>query len=153
MAPGDLRGRGLRRNSHQHSRNLQFPGMTLAHLPRQLTARWKVSCDCCCSRHNLPTRGRLARHLNAGLGDESGSPHKCRFPPTCSPRLACARACDDLHREKAGIKPYVPRPQPVPRSRRVCSAKMSFDMTLPATDMFARPVSVCIPIRLRCCVG
>jgi hypothetical protein len=49
--------------------------------------------------------------LNAGLGDESGSPHKCRFPPTCSPRLARARACGDLHREKAGIEPYVPRPQ------------------------------------------
>jgi hypothetical protein len=48
--------------------------------------------------------------------------------------------------EKDGIEPYVPRP------RRVWPAKMSFDMTLPATDMFARPISVCIPIRLRCCV-
>ena len=54
--------------------------------------------------------------------------------------------------EKAGIEPYVPRPQRGPRSRRAYFAKMSFDMIQPATVSFVRQASVYIPIRHRFCV-
>ncbi len=55
--------------------------------------------------------------------------------------------------EKAGIVPYVPRPSAVLRSRRAGSARMSSNMTPPPTVMFARRVSVFIPIHLLFCVG
>jgi hypothetical protein len=55
--------------------------------------------------------------------------------------------------EQAGIEPYVPLPQRVPRSRRAYSARMSSNMTLTATAMFALSVSVFFRIHRRFCAG
>ena len=73
-----------------------------------------------------------------GLAGESGSPHKCQFPPTCSPRLARARACGDLHREKAGIEPYVPRPQRGPAVKACLFRKDEFRYDA-ASDRYVCP--------------
>ena len=50
-------------------------------------------------------------------------------------------------------RPYVPRPSAVLRSRRVCSARMSSNMTQPATATFAPRVSGFIPIHLPFCAA
>ena len=54
--------------------------------------------------------------------------------------------------EKAGIVPYVPRPQRGPRSRPGCSARTSSNTTRPVTAMSARRASVFIPIHGLFCV-
>ena len=54
---------------------------------------------------------------------------------------------------KPGSSPTYRAPSVVPRSRRACSARMSFSMTLLETVMFARRVSGCIAIHLLFCVG
>jgi transposase len=46
-----------------------------------------------------------------------------------------------------------PDSRAVPRSKRVCSARMSSTMTQTKTAISARRVSICIPIHLRFCVG
>ena len=43
--------------------------------------------------------------------------------------------------EKAGMTPYVPRPQRGPAVRAACSARMSSDTTRPVTASCARPVT------------
>ena len=55
--------------------------------------------------------------------------------------------------EKAGMEPYVPRPQRGPRSGRGCSARTSSNTTRRATLLSARPASACSPIRHRSCAG
>ena len=55
--------------------------------------------------------------------------------------------------EKAGIVPYVPRPQRGPSVKAGYSARMSFTTTQTATVTSAPLVSVCIRIRHRFCAG
>jgi hypothetical protein len=50
--------------------------------------------------------------------------------------------------EKAGIDPYVPRPQRGPSVRAVCFVKMNSATAQPATASSARRLSIFIPIRL-----
>ena len=50
--------------------------------------------------------------------------------------------------EKAGLDPYVPRPQRGPRSEPAYSAKMSSATIQPATAFSAQQVSIFIPTRL-----
>ena len=55
--------------------------------------------------------------------------------------------------EKAGIVPYVPRPQRGPSIKAGLFHRMSSNMTQPPIALFARRVSVFIPIHRLCCVG
>ena len=56
--------------------------------------------------------------------------------------------------EKAGIEPYVPRPQRGPSVRAGLFRKDEFQLRRRQRQLcLARPVSVFIPIRHRCCAG
>jgi transposase len=69
------------------------------------------------------------------------------------PTRVTSRSRTSRPARKPGSCPMCRLPSAAPRSRRVCSAKMSSNLTQPPIALFARRVSVFIPIHRLCCVG